>query len=82
MQVGWAAKKGHLDCLKYAHENGCVSSTEAAHEGNVEYLKYTHVRGYTSNKETCIEAVQMEYLDCLRYLHLLGQTLVPALMDL
>ena len=41
-----AAKNGHLECLKYAHENGCPWDGEtcynAAQNGHLECLKYAH----------------------------------------
>jgi hypothetical protein len=39
-----AAFGGHLDCLKYAHENGCQwdenTCAQAAAGGNLDCLKY------------------------------------------
>jgi len=44
-----AAERGHLDCLKYAHENGCpwdLTCTKAAEKGGYdECLKYAHESG-------------------------------------
>ena len=41
-----AAKNGHLECLKYAHENGCPwdgeTCSNAAKNGHLECLKYAH----------------------------------------
>jgi hypothetical protein len=37
---------GHLECLKYAHENGCewdrYTCSNAAFNGHLECLKYAH----------------------------------------
>ena len=41
-----AARNGHLECLKYAHENGCpwdkFTCADAARNGHLECLKYAH----------------------------------------
>ena len=47
--VSEAASGGHLECLKYAHENGCPwdeeTCSEAAYGGHLECLKYAHEKG-------------------------------------
>lgn len=44
-----AAKKGHLEYLKYAHENACEWKSDtcaiAAEYGELECLKYAHENG-------------------------------------
>ena len=44
-----AAEGGHLECLKYAHENGCPwdewTCSMAAFNGHLECLKYAHENG-------------------------------------
>ena len=44
-----AAKNGHLECLKYLHENGCPwdkwSCEFASKNGHLEILKYLHENG-------------------------------------
>ena len=44
-----AAQKGHLECLKYAHENGCPWDEQtcayAAQNGHLDCLKYAHENG-------------------------------------
>ena len=44
-----AAEYGHLECLQYAHENGCPwdewTCSEAAENGHLECLKYAHEFG-------------------------------------
>ena len=41
-----AAKNGHLECLKYAHENNCPLDSEifyyAAENGHLDCLKYVY----------------------------------------
>ena len=42
--------KGHLECLKYAHENGChlnkyICETAAARGGHLDCLEYAHKNG-------------------------------------
>jgi len=44
-----AAIYGNLNCLKYAHENGCPwnenTCCSAAENGHLECLKYAHENG-------------------------------------
>ena len=44
-----AALNGHLDCLRYAHENGCpwneVTILFAAENGHLNCLRYAHENG-------------------------------------
>ena len=44
-----AASNGHLECFKYAHENGCPwdndTCYEAAENRHLECLKYAHENG-------------------------------------
>ena len=78
-----AAQNGHLECLQYAHENGChwdrswdsstlswvdVCSTAAA-EGHLECLKYAHEKGCPWDKYTCANAAENGCLECLKYAH-------------
>lgn len=45
----WAAMNGHLDCLKYAHENGCPWDSQttalAAEYGHLDCLEYARKNG-------------------------------------
>jgi hypothetical protein len=46
---------GHLDCLKYAHKNGCPWDDKkicrsTITNGNLECLKYAHENGGIINK--------------------------------
>ena len=40
-----AAKSGHLECLKYAHENGCPWDEDTCSEATFKCLKYAHENG-------------------------------------
>ena len=44
-----AAEDGSLDCLLYAHENGCpwdvITIMAAENEGNLDCLRYARVNG-------------------------------------
>ncbi|ATZ80155.1 ankyrin repeat domain-containing protein [Bodo saltans virus] len=68
-----AAQNGHLECLKYAHENGCswdlFTSSVAARNGHLECLKYAHENGCSWNLFTCENAAQNGHLECLKYAH-------------
>ena len=78
------AKGGHLDCLKYAHENGCPwdegTCSYAAEYGHLDCLKYAHENGcpwnediffdiYEDESDTCSLAAGGGHLDCLKYAH-------------
>ena len=66
-----AAFYGHLDCLKYAHENGCPwdkhTTSFAARTGQLECLKYVHEKGCPWHKDTIAEATKQGHLDCFKY---------------
>jgi len=68
-----AAISGHLECLKYARENGCPWNTEtcegAAYNGHLECLKYAHEKGCPWDESTCSWAAQYGQLECLKYAH-------------
>jgi hypothetical protein len=68
-----AAEKGHLDCLKYVHENGCEWSSNtclwAARVGQIECLKYVHENGCAWNSNTCKNAAKNGQIECLKYAH-------------
>ena len=68
-----AAALGHLDCLQYAHKNGCkwdeLVCARAAEYGQLECLKYAHANGCPWNKWTCANAAQYGHLECLEYAH-------------
>jgi hypothetical protein len=68
-----AAINSHLDCLKYAHENGCpwniYTTSSAAYNGELECLKYTHENGCPWDLDTTSYAAYKGYLECLKYAH-------------
>ena len=63
MTCSKAAQNGHLECLKYAHENGCpwneMTCSKAAENGHLECLKYAHENGCPWDEETCSLLPQM-----------------------
>ena len=68
-----AARRGNLEVLKYAHENGCPWSRRtcacAALRGHLEVLKYAHENGCPWNFDTCTFAAYRGQLEVLKYLH-------------
>lgn len=82
-----AARGGHLDCLKYAHENGAhiMESTcfEAVMGGFVECLKYAYENIHDVwlrddildfRQNLCYAAAEHGHLDCLKFIHENGRT--------
>lgn len=68
-----AARKGHLLCLKYAHENGyywdedtCASAVEV---GNLPCLQHAYENGCPWDEDTCTWAATVWNSDCLEYAH-------------
>jgi len=53
-----AARYGFLNCLKYAHENGCQWNENtcyvAAENGHLNCLKYAHENGCKWHKHLCM----------------------------
>ena len=70
------AESGHLDMLKYLHENGCPwdqqSCQRAAFNGHLDVLKYLHENGCDWNQSVCCAAAIGGHLDVIKYLHLNG----------
>ncbi|GFH52444.1 ankyrin repeat domain-containing protein [Chaetoceros tenuissimus] len=68
-----AAREGHLDCLRYLHENGCEwdshSCRTAAGNGHLHCLRYLHENGCEWDSNSCRTAAGNGHLHCLRYLH-------------
>jgi hypothetical protein len=66
-----AAKNGHLECLIYAHENGCPWSVwtcaNAAGNGHLDCLIYAHENGCPWDEFICTRAAENGHLYCLRY---------------
>lgn len=69
----WTAKNGYLDCLIYAHQNGCPWDKNtcklASKNGHLECLMYLHQNGCPWDVESVHETVKGGHLDCLMYLH-------------
>ena len=67
------ASYGYLDCLKYAHENGCswdqYTPENAAANGHLDCLKYAHENGCYWNEDTTSSAALNGHLDCIKYAH-------------
>ena len=63
-----AAENGHLDCLKYAHENGAPwhpkAATAAAVNGHLDCVAYAHENGAPWLPETTVLAPKGE---CRKY---------------
>jgi hypothetical protein len=76
-ELGWmsdvcytAAEFGHLECLKYAHENGCGwygVCGRAATFGQLECLKYAHENGCELDDMVTYFAASTGHLNCLKY---------------
>ena len=71
----WAAENGHLECLKYLHEEvkapweSCTSSW-AALNGHLHILEYLVERKFDKySAHACEVAAKNGHLDCLKYLH-------------
>ncbi len=66
-----AAIKGSLECLRYAHENGCpwdsYTCTLAARSGSLECLRYAHENGCPWGKAVCSAAAIWNNIECLKY---------------
>ena len=71
----YAARKGDLQCLQFAHENGDASMMQwiceaAAEGGNIECVKYAHDSGFPMMSENiCMHAASGGNIDCLVYVH-------------
>jgi hypothetical protein len=71
----YAAFNGHLECLKYLHEEAeapwdSSTATWAAENGHLHILEYLVERKYDQFGESaCVLAAENGHLDCLKYLH-------------
>ena len=67
-----AARAGHLDCLKYAHENGCPwdagACEDAARRGKLDCLRYLHENGCPWNRWAYRAVTEGGHAGCLEYL--------------
>jgi hypothetical protein len=68
-----AASNGHLDCLVYAHENGCEwdwnTTSMAARHGHLDCLRYAHENGCPMDRTTTSYAYLNGHLNCIVYAH-------------
>jgi len=68
-----AAANGHLDCLKYAHENGfpwnAATCSAAVEAGHLECLQYALEQGCPYHSFIMDIAASNGHLACLVYLH-------------
>jgi hypothetical protein len=69
----YAAFYGHLECLKYLHQNNYPwdewTFGSAAANGHLDCLKYLHENNCPWNEYLCSYAAFNGHLDCLKYLH-------------
>jgi len=71
----YAASNGHLEVLKYLHEEvkapwDSLTANCAASSGHLHILEYLVERKYNKyNELTCADAAKFGHLDCLKYLH-------------
>jgi len=71
----FAAKNGHLECLKYLHEEAKApwdwrSAAWAAEYGHLHILEYLVERKFDKyDAWACMLAARNGHLDCLKYLH-------------
>ncbi len=69
----YAAENGHLDCLKYAHDNGCPwnihTTLFAAKNNHLDCLKYAHENGCPWYIGSTSVSAENGHLDCLKYSH-------------
>jgi hypothetical protein len=65
-----AAKGGHLECLVYAHENGCAwdsyTCAFAAEKGHLKCLVYAHEHGCPWDSKT-FERDRNFHMECVKY---------------
>ena len=70
-----AAENGHLECIKYLHEEVKASwdswtAAWAAHNGHLHILEYLVEREFDQYDErACMWAAENGHLDCLKHLH-------------
>ena len=69
-----AAENGHLEVLKYLHEEvkapwDSGTAAFAARKGHLHILKYLFESNYNQFEYACEDAAKNGHLDCLKYLH-------------
>ena len=69
----YAAGKGHINCLRFLHENGVpwddFTCNYAAERGHLECLRYAHENGCPWDEDTCSSAAGNGHLACISYAH-------------
>jgi hypothetical protein len=69
----YAAIHSHVECLKYAHENGYYWSSNvtkySASHGSLKCLKYAHENGCPWYNDTIDDSASAGHLECLNYAH-------------
>jgi hypothetical protein len=70
--VLWAAREGHLDCLRYAHQHGAVmkeTACLAATHGHLDCLEYAHEHGSAIPADAlAMDVASPNHVACLEYL--------------
>ena len=68
-----AARRGHLECMKYLHENGSWWTQDttyiAAKNGHLECLRYIHKNSREWHPITTYFAALNGHLECLVYIY-------------
>ena len=71
-----AARKGHLEVLRWAHQNGCPwdgrTCARAAEGGHLEVLQWAHENGCPWDSCTCTNAASKGHLEVLQWAYLNG----------
>jgi WD40 repeat protein len=74
--VYWAASNGHLDVLKWIHDNGvemaAIVSEAAARGGHLDVLKWIHDNGGELTARAAASAARGGHLDVLKWIHANG----------
>ncbi len=83
--TSYAAINGHLECLKYAINNGCYwyekNNLLATNKGHLHILKYSYEIGELNNENDYVNefdlrcsfsALNNNYLECFKYLYEIG----------
>ena len=59
-------KKGHIDCVKYLHENNCKWNIDtmlcAVKNGHLDCVKYAHENGCPWDRRIVYIAVEMDFV--------------------
>ena len=69
----WAARRGHLEVLKWVRENGCPwdekTCSWAAKGGHLATLKWARENGCPWDEETCANLAEGGHLETLKWAH-------------